>query len=77
MSAVSVKGLFFSYEKQADLNRQWGEILKQAKEFLLGLIRDLLIRSKDNPSCLQEASSAYKLWMASFNNDSEGNLFGV
>ena len=41
------------------------------------MIRDLLIRSKDTPSCLQEASSAYKLWMASFNNDSEGNLFGV
>lgn len=62
---------------QADLNRQWGEVVKQTKEFLLGLIRDLLIRSKDNPSCLQEASAAYKLWIASFINDSEGNLCGV
>ena len=62
---------------QADLNRQWGEIVKQTREFLLSLIRDLLIRSKDTPSCLQEASSAYKLWMASFDNDSEGNLCGV
>lgn len=59
---------------QADLNRQWGEIVTLTKDLVLSVIRETLLTGVAIPRCLQEMSLLYKLWIGCSGSEKEGNF---
>jgi len=70
-SAMDTTELLGGFE-QADLNRQWGDIVKQTKELVLSVIREMLIRG-EMTLCLEEMSMLYKLWTDCSNHENEAS----
>ena len=63
---------------QADLNRQWGEIVTLTKDLVLSVIREMLVTRIEMPGCLQETFLLYKLWTGCSAQEKEGNFsFGL
>ncbi|KAK2570712.1 Midasin [Acropora cervicornis] len=71
-SAMDTTELLGGFE-QADLNRQWGEIVTLTKDLVLSVIRETLLTDVAIPRCLQEMSLLYKLWIGCSGQEKEGD----
>ncbi|XP_015771488.1 PREDICTED: midasin-like [Acropora digitifera] len=71
-SAMDTTELLGGFE-QADLNRQWGEIVTLTKDLVLSVIRETLLTGVAIPRCLQEMSLLYKLWIGCSGQEKEGD----
>ncbi|XP_068698835.1 midasin-like [Montipora foliosa] len=70
-SAMDTTELLGGFE-QADLNRQWGEIVTVTKDLVLSVVREMMHRSDKMPECVQEMSLLYKLWSRCLGQENKG-----